>query len=470
MANQDLLSISEIGGSGQKTTEPIQIGSALFLKVIGNIFLNSSAVPLNIKMTEVQLQLLQEVDAYVEDFVKQQFPDEYSYHTYEHIQDVLRAINEIGSQFDLSEKDWELLMLAGQFHDLGYAGGPENHEERSVGLARDFLFARQYPEEDFAILEKLILATKMPQSPQNQLEAILCDADLSHIGSPIYWDRCAKVRQELVLVNHQIMTEHEWVDFELEFLSNHQFHTEVAQNLYDKRKEKHIKQLKKHKLRLNPEMADLVDEMESAAKKKKTKKGKLKKSLATSDKELKELNLGRGVETMFRTTYRTHVNLSSIADNKANIMLSINAIIISIVVTNLVPRFGEESELIFPTSVLLITCLVALVFAILATRPKVTEGKFTREDIENKRSNLLFFGNFYNMNIKDFHWGMMEMIKDKDFLYSSMTRDLYYLGVVLAKKYKLLRLCYNTFMYGLIISVLIFAAVFAGLIPSSSGL
>jgi len=414
------------------------------------------------KMTEVQLQLLQEVDAYVEDFVKQRFSKQYLYHTYEHIQDVLRAINEIGGEYDLSEKDWELLILAGHFHDLGYADGPEGHEERSCVFARDFLKVRGYPEEDLAALEELILATKMPQKPKNHLEAILCDADLSHIGSPIYWDRCAKVRQELVLVNNHIMSEHEWVDFELEFMANHQFHTEVAKSLYDKRKDKHIKQLKKHKLRLNPEMADLVDEMETRANKKKKKGKKIKKTLATSEKDLKELNLGRGVETMFRTTYRTHVNLSSIADNKANIMLSINAIIISIVVTNLVPQFGEKASLIFPTSFLLLVCLTALVFAILATRPKVTQGKFSREDIENKRSNLLFFGNFYNMSIKDFHWGMMEMIKDKDFLYSSMTRDLYYLGVVLAKKYRYLRLCYNIFMYGLIIAVIIFGAVFAG--------
>ncbi len=411
-------------------------------------------------MTEVQLQLLQEVEAYTKEFVQQRFSDKYLYHTWEHIQDVLRAINEIGSEFDLSEKEWELLMLAGHFHDLGYEGGPEGHEEESVQLARTFLEARAYPEEDLNRLEALILATKMPQNPQNLLEEILCDADLSHIGSRIYWDRCAKVRQEMVLVNQKIMSEHEWVDFELDFLGNHSFHTEVAQRLYEKRKEKHIKQLKKHKLRLNPEMADLVDEMENQVKKKK-KKGKLiKKSLQSNDKELKELNLGRGVETMFRTTYRTHVNLSSIADNKANIMLSINAIIISIVVTNLVPQFAENPALKFPTTFLLAVCMVALVFAILATRPKVTKGKFTREDIQEKRSNLLFFGNFYNMQIQDFHWGMMEMIKDKDFLYSSMTRDLYYLGVVLAKKYVFLRICYNVFMYGLILSVIIFAVVF----------
>jgi len=64
------------------------------------------------------------------------------------------------------------------------------------------------------------------------------------------------------------------------------------------------------------------------------------------------------------------------------------------------------------------------------------------------------------MSLEDYHWGMLEMIKDEDFLYSSMTRDLYYLGIVLAKKYRYLSYCYAVFMYGLIISVITFAIVF----------
>lgn len=160
---------------------------------------------------------------------------------------------------------------------------------------------------------------------------------------------------------------------------------------------------------------------------------------------------------MYRNIYRTHINLSSIADNKANIMLSVNAIIISIVVTNLIPRLETSTYLLLPTIFLLAVCLGALVCAILATQPKVTKNKLTREDISNRKANLLFFGNFYNMELEDFHWGMMEMIKDSDFLYSSMTRDLYYLGIVLAKKYQYLRICYSIFMYGLIASVIAFA-------------
>nr|MBP9875247.1 HD family phosphohydrolase [Haliscomenobacter sp.] len=273
--------------------------------------------------------------------------------------------------------------------------------------------------------------------------------DYSHLGSELYWDRCSRVRQELLMTRRNFMPEEDWVQFELDFMLGHRFHTDVAMQLFDVTKQKNIKQLRKYQQRIQPQEG----EWEEEDKKKKKKKKK--------DLEVKELNLGRGVETMFRTTYRSHTNLSTIADNKANIMLSINGIIISIVVSSLVPKLGADLRLIIPTFVLLSVCLTTLVFAILASRPQVTKGSFTKDDIIKRKSNLLFFGNFYEMSVEDYHWGVMEMIKDSDFLYSSMTRDLYYLGVVLAKKYRLLRISYNVFMYGLIIAVLAFGIAFA---------
>jgi len=413
---------------------------------------------------EIENALLLEVEAYATNFITEQVPKEYAYHDIQHTINVVDAVREIGQSAGLSQKDMTILELAAWFHDTGYDKGAVDHEERGCKYATEYLSRLNFPTEDLQRVTSAIRATKLPHAPKNELEKIICDADLSHLGKTIYWDRCGRVRQELTLTKNLTMSEQEWIDFEIEFITQHKYQTEIAQNLYGKLKNKHIKQLKKQNLRLNPYTAYTVDEfaaLDRAKKKKKKNKGSKKnRSVAGSENNLNELDLGRGVETMYRTTYRTHVNLSSIADNKANIMLSINAIVISITLSSLIPRFETSPKLIFPTIVLLTVCLAAVVFATLSTRPKITEGKFTREDIKNKRSNLLFFGNFYNMNIDDFHWGMMEMIKDSDFLYSSMTRDLYYLGIVLAKKYRYLRICYGIFMYGLIISVLIFAIAF----------
>ena len=405
---------------------------------------------------QLNTDLLISVENYIQEFYEKKIPAEYVYHDFQHTCDVVEAATAIGKVYELTDRELELLQLAAWFHDTGYDKGKEGHESRSANYARKYLKNEDYGPAEIEQICDCIMATKVPTHPQNLMEEILCDADLSHLGNKTYWDRCGRVRQELMVSNQIVMSEMEWVDFELNFVTKHQYHTPVARQMFDKRKQKHIRQLWKQKLRLDP---NAVDSIEALAKQDK-KKSKKKKKGRRFDKDLNQRDLGRGVETMYRTTYRTHVNLSSIADNKANFMLTINSIIASIVMTSLLTQIEDNSKLFYPTLVLLGVCLTSLVYAILATRPKVTEGKFTREDIEQKRSNLLFFGNFYNMDINDFHWGMMEMIKDSDFLYSSMTRDLYFLGVVLAKKYKLLHLCYSIFMYGLILSVLTFAAVF----------
>ncbi len=399
---------------------------------------------------------------YVKDYIQKNVGAEYVFHDISHTLEVVTSAHEICQGYDLNEREVEILLIAAWFHDTGYSnGGPDGHEARSCELARQFLSKFDFTKEELDLLCGCIMATKMPQTTNSLLEEIMADSDMSHLGRKSYWDRCGRLRQELMMVNTIIMSEQEWIDFEIDFMTNHRFHTDFASELYDKRKHKHIRQLIKQKLRLNPTEFESMEALAKSDLDRKKKQEKFKnKSAGGSDNALKELRLGRGVETMYRTTYRTHVSLSAIADNKANIMLSINAIIISIVISSLVPQMGDTPKLIIPTLVLLFVCLVSMFYAFLATRPKVTEGKVTTEDIKNKKGNLLFFGNFYKMPLKDYDWGVKEMIKDEDYLYGTMTRDIYYLGIVLAKKYKYLSHCYNIFMFGLIVTVICFAVTF----------
>ena len=165
---------------------------------------------------------------------------------------------------------------------------------------------------------------------------------------------------------------------------------------------------------------------------------------------------------MFRVTLKNHITLSNIADTKANILLSVNAIIVSLVLSNLVSKLDNPSNdyLIWPTTIFVIFTVLSIILSIMATRPNVTSGKFTKEDVANKKVNLLFFGNFHKMSLKDFEWAMGEMMQDREYLYSSMKKDLYFLGLVLDKKYKILRLTYSVFMIGIIVSVIAFALAF----------
>ena len=407
--------------------------------------------------TVVETHILTTVEEHIKLFFKENIPKKYVYHDLTHTQDVVRVCRQIGLTYGLPMEDLELLQIAAWFHDTGYTDGPEGHEERSVSHAHTFLQNFGYSSKQLDVIGGCIRATKLPQRPLGLLQQIIGDADLSHLGEKSYWMRTARVRQELVVSQNKLMTEEEWVAFELAFMLGHQYHTDVAKELFEKRKFKHIIQLRKQQMRLNPDTSDIEDlfMFEEEKKSKNTWK-----QLEKDGKHDKKSDMGRGVETMYRTTYNTHNNLSALADHKANLMLSINTIMISITLSTLVPQLGTSTQLILPTIVLLSVCLTAIVFATLSTRPKVTTGEVTLDDIRNKRSNLLFFGNFYNMKLDDFQWGMMEMIKDPDFQYSSMTRDLYFLGKVLAQKYRYLTFCYNVFMFGIILAVILFAIAF----------
>ncbi len=188
---------------------------------------------------------------------------------------------------------------------------------------------------------------------------------------------------------------------------------------------------------------------------------KLEKKLAKADKK-KEDQPTRGIETMFRTTSKNHLDLSAIADNKANIMISINSIILSIIVSVLIRKLEEYPHFTAPTLIMTGVCLTTIVLSILATRPNVTKGRFTKDDIMSQKTNLLFFGNFHGMSLKEYEWGMTELMKNKDYLYGSLIKDIYFLGAVLGKKYKMLRMAYTVFMFGFVIAVLsfIFAEAF----------
>ena len=192
--------------------------------------------------------------------------------------------------------------------------------------------------------------------------------------------------------------------------------------------------------------------------------GKRKKN--KNNKNKGKLGSQRGIETMFRTSYRTHLDLSQMADNKANIMISINGIIISVVIASVSPKIDSNPWLLVPTAVLLIGCAISLVYAVLSARPRVTSHVVTLDDVRSNKANILFFGNFVNMREDDYLEGMVSLIDDSDRLYTNMMRDIYSLGRVLTRKYRLLRTAYTLFMVSLVVSVVMFIGVFVIVAPS----
>ena len=188
---------------------------------------------------------------------------------------------------------------------------------------------------------------------------------------------------------------------------------------------------------------------EKAEKKKKTKQ-KLHDALGTN----------RGIETMFRSAYRVQMDLTGLADNKANMMISINGIIISIIIASVAPKLDANPWLLIPSTVFLLGTLISIVFAILAARPRVSSQPISLEDLRHSEGNILFFGNFANMSEDEFLEGMVDLMHDNTVVYETMVRNIYGLGSVLRKKFALLQIAYTAFMAALILGVSSFIGVF----------
>jgi hypothetical protein len=164
----------------------------------------------------------------------------------------------------------------------------------------------------------------------------------------------------------------------------------------------------------------------------------------------------KGIETMFRITSSNNQRLSDMADKKAHILITVNSIILSAIISLVLRKLDENTYMMIPTIILLSVCLGSMVVSILATRPAVPHGTFNKAEMERKEVNLLFFGNFYRMELEEYARGMFEVMGDTEFLYNTLIRDVYGQGAVLGKKYGLLRFAYNIFMYGLIVAVISF--------------
>lgn len=379
----------------------------------------------------MKTELLNKVESHIRELFNASTV-ELNYHNLDHTKGVVAAASSIAEHYTLAPDDLEALMIAAWFHDIGYLFGvTKGHEERGVEDAKAFLTKEGAKPELFEKVSECILATKLPQSPKSLISKIICDADLYHFGTDNFIENNKKMRKEVEARIGEKISAEPWLLSTLELLKKHEYKTDYCIELLSKKKEKNIKELQ-----------DKMEEKQSEWKEKK------------KVKESTDYKAGRGIETMFRTTSSNHLKLSEMADSKANILLTVNSLMVSVLVSVLFRHIDTSSEYLLPAVLFLLTALGSVIFAILVTIPNVNSGLFTRDEIKSKHANLLFFGNFYKMKLEDYQWGIEEMMKDPEFLYGTMSKDIYHLGVVLGRKYRLLRIAYSIFMVGFILSVL----------------
>jgi len=394
--------------------------------------------------TTEKVDIIGKADEFVMNLFKEKLPNTFIYHNYNHTQRVVKSTKEIVENSEINVKEEKVLLLSAWLHDTGYTKKIKGHEEESVKIATKFLQDNHQDQEIINEVEKCILATKSGVEPETKLERIIKDADASHLAKDYFEETTEFLRQELKLHNVRYFTPNEWLEENIRmFTEDHQFYTDYAVKDWKPKKDENLLGLLEDQKKLKKKYA------------KEEAKAKLKAHYKNDNPE-------RSIQTLYRTTLRNHIKLSDIADTKANILLSVNAIIISLALANIIPKLDAASNrhLMIPTLIMVCFCVASIVLSIMSTKPNVTTGEFTKEQVKNREINVLFFGNFHQMKFEQYNWGIQEILKDKDYVYEALTKDLYYLGIVLNRKYKILRWTYTIFMTGIIISVISFVVAF----------
>ena len=363
------------------------------------------------------------------------------YHNYKLSTDIVKQIESIGVAEAASIKSIEQAQLAAWFLNVGYLMEYDNHILLSLKELEGFLNANQYPQEDKAIaLACLEAFNKKMYYPATAAEVLFQDGFqiTSYIDN--YFQRSPLLKLEWELISGKQMAKSEWAKLQLRQLLDVRLYTHSGRE------------------RFEPILAQLIHSQKEGLDKY-AASGKMgEEEGETALRKFQDIEKkipGRAIQTFFRSNYRNHINLSNIADGKANIMISVNSILISVLISILTYRNIAETNpmVLMPIVIFLLTGLASFIFAVLSARPKVTSvinKKMNREEI---KKNIVFFGNFVQLDLDQFEEAMDAMFRDGELMYGNMTRDLYQLGKVLDRKYRFLTISYTIFMIGFIAAV-----------------
>jgi len=390
------------------------------------------------------------------------YPDKVIYHDIKFAQRYQKHIDTISSCDSLNEENIILGKITAWLISASYDSfvvtfdkdnnATTNQSTKTLGTFLEFSKTVNFKEEYKKEIEKSINQLFLPNTPETILSKLLYDAMTLDLVLGKNKKHLKHLYEELLL-NDVSLSKKKWNETAIGLLENVNFYLPLCNREMQPKIDLLIQDLEKDKKNIKKQ-ADIAlrKEFDISEQELKDLKKKLKNSEGRDD---------RGIQTMFRTSSRNHYTMNEMVDKKANIMITVNSIILSLVLGGLIGQVNDHGHFHFdsdnvPVLLLTITSTLSIIFAILSIRPQVTHGHFTEEEIRNKEGNLLFYGNFHDMDVKDYEWGFMQMMNDQQFLYSSMIKDLYFLGKVLQRKYKQIRISLTIFLIGLTTSVLSF--------------
>ena len=393
----------------------------------------------------------------------EQLSDKIVYHDIASTHRMINALQEISEEEELSQEEQDVLLATAWLINVGFTDpkvlsdneGLESFFQRSyessIRLTQEFF--QEHPLDPQS--ESQILSLMEEAMPGNEAHTdsgkILVDAITADWGRSKSKGHIKRLYEEFLLVGAISYSKSTWYDTVLDYLRAHEYYTNYGKRVLSEGKLNLITKIEKEKKDLDKKASTLI-----------------KKELNIREDELKKLKKSlvsvkgrddRGIQTLFRTTSRNHYTLNQMVDRKASIMISINAILLSLIISRTIGTIDTWCIHNSPILIMLLSSIMSMIFAVLAIIPFKTQGLFTESEIREKKGNLLYYGNFHNMDLRDFEWGMLEMLNDGNFLYSSMVRDLYFLGKTLHKKSRMIRLSLGLFIFGLVLSTFLFVLV-----------
>jgi hypothetical protein len=325
-----------------------------------------------------------------------------------------------------------------------------NLESQMAENANNFFEKVEIEESSKEKIRSALQEIDFPKIPKSNIGKLLADGMTADIVTDDSKKRFKKIYEELILHDLTI-SKKKWYDIAIKIGEQLKFHLPYCQNEHQEQINNLLLDIQKDKKKLEKK-TDII----------------LKKELKISDQELKELkkNLSsmkgkdaRGIQTLFRTTSKNHYKLLQMVDKKASIMITVNSIILSLVLGGIIgpdnTAINTAMHHMLPIILLTITAVLSMLFAVLSITPIMSHGEFTEDDIRNKNGNLIYWGNFHNMQERDYEWAFLQLMNDQEYMYITMVKDIYHLGKSINYKFKLIRLSLSFFIIGLSIAVLL---------------
>ena len=161
------------------------------------------------------------------------------YHNLEHTKGVMRSVSEIALALGIGEKERKLLQVAAAFHDAGFMHVYKNHEERGCVLVREYLPTLHFNDQEIDTICGMIMATKIPQSPNTILEQIIADADLDYLANDDAYNIAENLFEELQ--SYTALRERaQWMQLQADFLTQHHYHTEYSRQFREPGKQRYL--------------------------------------------------------------------------------------------------------------------------------------------------------------------------------------------------------------------------------------